>query len=68
MTKFEKLITQADAIMDKAKETGFILDWQEVHTPLKKLNRCQKLTMAQMDMVIERNWTAVLGERAALGL
>ena len=68
MTKFEKLITQADAIMDKAKETGFILDWQRVHTPMKKLNRMGKLTMAQSSMVIERNWTAALGERASLGL
>ena len=68
MTKFEKLITQADAIMDKAKETGFILDWQEAHTPLKKLNGMKTLTMAENSMVIERNWTSALGERAALGI
>ena len=68
MAKFEKLISQADAMMDKAKETGFIRDWQSVHTPMRKLHLMGDLTMAQTSMVIERNWTAVLGERTALGL
>ena len=63
---FSKLIFQVDCIISKASETGSILTWQETNKPLKRLNRCQKLTMAQRDMVIERNWASALGEREAL--
>ena len=62
---FDKLILQVDCIHERAAATGNILDWWDTKEPLKRLNRCKSLTMDQMDKVIERNWTSVLGERRA---
>ena len=61
---FSKLIDQVDSIISAAQATG---NRTGNIQPLVRLNRCQKLTMAQRDLVIERNWTAGIGRAQSIG-
>ena len=56
---FSKLIAEVDSIIASGSVSGNI-------PALVRLNKCDKLTMEQQDLVIERNWAAVKSGRGEI--